>query len=161
MVFPTMQASIRLTLRLVFVCGLASGSGSAQPGATYGDWRSYAGDTWASKYSPLDQINADNFGELEIAWRWKTADTHLVVADDSGASLVPSRVVFDRVAEQQPDLWLRRPGIGAMSSTPLAIDGVLYLSTNLEQAAAIDARNRRNALGSRPAHLRKRRASDQ
>ena len=140
MVFPAMQGSLRLTLRLVLVCGFASASGSAQPGATDGDWRSYAADTWASKYSPLDQINADNFGDLEIAWRWRTADTHLVVADESGASLVPSQVVFDRVAEQQPDLWLRRPGIGAMSSTPLAVDGVLYLTTNVEQAAAIDGR---------------------
>ncbi|MYJ26577.1 MAG: PQQ-binding-like beta-propeller repeat protein, partial [Holophagales bacterium] len=140
MVSPTMQASVRLTLRLVFVCGLASGSGSAQPGATDGDWRTYAGDTWASKYSPLDQIDADNFGDLEIAWRWKTADTHLVLADESGASLVPSRVVFDRVAEEQPDLWLRRPGFGAMTSTPLAIEGVLYLITSVEQAAAIDGR---------------------
>ena len=62
------------------------------------------------------------------------------MADESGASLAPSQVVFDRVAEQQPDLWLRRPGIGSMSSTPLAIDGVLYLTTTLDQAAAIDAR---------------------
>ena len=32
----------------------------------------YAGDVRGSKYAPLDQINATNFGSLEIAWRFKT-----------------------------------------------------------------------------------------
>ena len=47
----------------------------AQPGATNGEWRSYAADTFGSKYSPLEQITADNFTDLEIVWRWQTADT--------------------------------------------------------------------------------------
>ncbi len=37
-----------------------------------GDWPSYTGDTRGSRYSPLDQINAANFGTLEVAWRFKT-----------------------------------------------------------------------------------------
>ena len=36
---------------------------AAQPGATAGEWRTYAADTYASKYSSLDQITADNFAE--------------------------------------------------------------------------------------------------
>ncbi len=36
------------------------------------DWRSYAGDLKNQHYSPLDQINAANFGTLEVAWRFKT-----------------------------------------------------------------------------------------
>ena len=48
------------------------------PAASYvyttktGEWPSYTGDVRGSKYSPLDQITADNFGKLEIAWRFKT-----------------------------------------------------------------------------------------
>src|ERR1051326_3822147 len=37
-----------------------------------GDWPSYTGDTRGTRYSPLDQINASNFGDLEVAWRFKT-----------------------------------------------------------------------------------------
>src|SRR5947199_100670 len=37
-----------------------------------GEWPSYTGDVRGTKYSPLDQITADNFGKLEIAWRFKT-----------------------------------------------------------------------------------------
>lgn len=36
------------------------------------DWTTYAGDWSASKYKPLDQINATNFNKLEIVWRFKT-----------------------------------------------------------------------------------------
>jgi quinoprotein glucose dehydrogenase len=35
------------------------------------DWRSYAGDLANTRYSPLAQINADNFNDLEVAWRFK------------------------------------------------------------------------------------------
>lgn len=31
-------------------------------------WLSYGGDNASSKYSPIDQVSADNFSDLEIAW---------------------------------------------------------------------------------------------
>ena len=34
------------------------------------EWRHHGGTLKAQRYSALDQINADNVGELEIAWRW-------------------------------------------------------------------------------------------
>jgi quinoprotein glucose dehydrogenase len=37
-----------------------------------GEWRSYGGDSRNQRYSPLDQISADNFKNLEVAWRFKT-----------------------------------------------------------------------------------------
>src|SRR5579864_1392727 len=43
----------------------------AQSGASSGEWRTYGGDTGNTRYSPLDQINASNFNNLEIAWRFK------------------------------------------------------------------------------------------
>ncbi len=43
----------------------------AQHGTTNGEWRFYGGDAGSTKYSPLDQINAENASELEIVWRWK------------------------------------------------------------------------------------------
>ena len=43
-----------------------------QSGAGNSEWRSYAGDLRNFHYAPLDQINAGNFNQLEIAWRFKT-----------------------------------------------------------------------------------------
>ena len=34
-----------------------------------GEWRDYAGDKGFTKYSPVDQINASNVKNLQIAWR--------------------------------------------------------------------------------------------
>src|SRR2546425_1882263 len=36
------------------------------------EWRAYGGDLRHQHYSPLGQINADNFNRLEVAWRFKT-----------------------------------------------------------------------------------------
>ena len=45
---------------------------AGQSGTTTGEWRTYGGDLANTRYSPLDQINASNFKDLEIAWRFKT-----------------------------------------------------------------------------------------
>ena len=37
-----------------------------------GEWPTYSGDLAATRYSPLDQINAGNFGKLQLAFRFKT-----------------------------------------------------------------------------------------
>src|SRR5689334_1209304 len=47
-------------------------SASGQSGAKNGEWRTYGGDLGHTRYSPLDQINSDNFSKLQIAWRFKT-----------------------------------------------------------------------------------------
>src|SRR6266446_2257855 len=44
----------------------------AQTGAKNGEWRTYGGDLGNTHYSPLDQISAANFNNLQIAWRFKT-----------------------------------------------------------------------------------------
>ncbi len=40
-------------------------------GTQGGQWRSHGGDLGNSRYSPLDQITASNFKDLEVAWRFK------------------------------------------------------------------------------------------
>jgi quinoprotein glucose dehydrogenase len=36
------------------------------------EWPTYAADLASTRYRPLDQINASNFNDLEVAWRIKT-----------------------------------------------------------------------------------------
>jgi quinoprotein glucose dehydrogenase len=73
-----------------------------------------AGDPGSTKYSPLDQINADNVRHLKIAWRHPAVDPEIIRA--------------------YPTL---RP-LNNLRSTPLIVKGVLYLSNGLGLAEAID-----------------------
>jgi quinoprotein glucose dehydrogenase len=61
------RAAVTLAVVALAVTGLAGQSGTKN-----GEWRSYAGDAGSTRYAPLDQITAENFGTLEIAWRFKT-----------------------------------------------------------------------------------------
>ena len=44
----------------------------AQSGAQKGEWPTYGGDLGNTRFAPLNQINAENFGKLEVAWRFHT-----------------------------------------------------------------------------------------
>ena len=79
-------------------------------GTQTGEWPNYAGNLSSNKYSPLNQISADNIADLEVLWRWRSPDNDITVAQNS---------VFE--------------------ATPLMIDGILYTSTSFSQVAAIDA----------------------
>jgi quinoprotein glucose dehydrogenase len=49
-----------------------AGQSTGLPSTRNGDWPAYTGDIRGTRYSPLDQINAANFKDLEVAWRFKT-----------------------------------------------------------------------------------------
>ena len=57
------------------VSGLAQTRAAAQPvSASWHqkdtEWASYSADVRGTRYRPLDQINASNFNQIEIAWRF-------------------------------------------------------------------------------------------
>ncbi|HLK46933.1 MAG TPA: PQQ-binding-like beta-propeller repeat protein [Bryobacteraceae bacterium] len=60
----------RITIAAITLA--AAACAIAQTGARNGEWPSYGGDLGHTRYSALDQINASNFKDLEIAWRFKT-----------------------------------------------------------------------------------------
>jgi quinoprotein glucose dehydrogenase len=51
---------------------LGSSSLQAQEQAAASEWTTYGGNLASQRYSALDQINADNFKDLQIAWRLHT-----------------------------------------------------------------------------------------
>ncbi len=51
---------------------LSAQTGAAVHSTASGEWPTYAGDVKGSRYSPLAQIDANNFAKLEVAWRFKT-----------------------------------------------------------------------------------------
>ncbi len=78
------------------------------------EWPVYGHDNRNSKYSPLDEVDRTNVNDLTIVWRWSSPDNDLAEKD---ASLYPN----------------------TFEGTPLMSDGVLYVSTSLHLASAIDA----------------------
>ena len=61
---------------LVVVLALSGGSpvASAQSGAADGQWQTYGGDLGSTRYAALDQIDGDNFNDLEVAWRFSAVN---------------------------------------------------------------------------------------
>jgi quinoprotein glucose dehydrogenase len=94
-------------------------SGFAQQGAPNGEWPAYGGDLGHSKYSPLDQIDADNVQRLQTAWTWTSVDEEVRNANQ----VIRERGSFRSYAYEM---------------TPLMVNGVLYATTSLGQIAAID-----------------------
>ena len=87
---------------------------TAQSDVPYGEWHAFGRDGANTKYSPLDEITADNFTDLEIAWRWTSLSKAVV---DSNERIRPRQ----------------------FNATPLMIDGLVYIVTALGQVAALDA----------------------
>src|SRR5215471_8765906 len=62
----------RATMPAACLLALVIAPAQGQQGAKNGEWPTYGGDLGSTRYSPLDQINANNFNRLEVAWRFKT-----------------------------------------------------------------------------------------
>lgn len=92
----------------------APAHGQGSPSAADGQWLHYGGDKASTKYSRLDQINAENVSKLAVAWTWQTPDD---------------------------ELKKNNRGLGTFTweATPLAVGDRLYTSTSLSQVAAINA----------------------
>ena len=43
-------------------------------GAQEGDWAAYGRDPGGERFSPLDAIQRDNVGSLQVAWTFRTGD---------------------------------------------------------------------------------------
>ncbi|MGI9252041.1 MAG: PQQ-binding-like beta-propeller repeat protein [Pseudohongiellaceae bacterium] len=104
---------------------------AAEDGGDEGDsvpWTHYNGDEHSIRYSPLEQINADNVEELEIAWQFDTGafgprpetysvSTPLMVNGTLYAAVGATRNVVALDAASGQLLWLWRPQEGERFNT--------------------------------------------
>jgi glucose dehydrogenase len=60
-----------LAISLLLMGTLGAPAAAQEGGNPYGEWRYIWGNMSSTRYSPLDQINADNFEDLEVAWVWR------------------------------------------------------------------------------------------
>ena len=141
-----MSKGALVTVWLVVVSATSAHAQSTGPWQRYdtenGEWRSYAGNIAGQKYSPLDQIDADNFSQLTLAWEWESVDRTLSRTTPDGAEW---RADLDTIVESliadTPDLYRdgQSPNPSRFQATPLMIGGVLYFNTPLSQGVAVDA----------------------
>jgi quinoprotein glucose dehydrogenase len=75
------------------------------------EWTHYGRDAGGSRYSPLAQITRENVGRLEIAWTFRTGELN------------------ERPTRGRPP---------ALETTPLVVDGTMYVSTPLGRVIALD-----------------------
>jgi quinoprotein glucose dehydrogenase len=80
------------------------------------EWLYYGGDPGGAKYSMLTDITLANVQRLAVAWQWKHWETPL-------------------------EQYKTSPGF--FESTPLMIDGTLYVTTPFNSIAALDAESGR------------------
>jgi quinoprotein glucose dehydrogenase len=93
----------------------------AQQGAKGGEWRSYAGESGSTRYSPADLINRDNFKNLQVAWSWKfdnfgggtSETTPIMVNGVLYFTVGPRRNVVAANPGTGETLWTWRPDEGA------------------------------------------------
>jgi quinoprotein glucose dehydrogenase len=146
------QRCFGLVLTVVVGAALTLGASVAHaqqttgPWQTYdtsnGEWRSYAGDIAGTKYSPLEQIDADNFGELELAWEWMSVDNFVSKTMPDGSEWwAPLDTIVESLEEETPNLYRigHTPNPSGFQATPLMVGGVLYFNTPLSQGVAVDA----------------------
>ena len=59
------------TLRAAALLALAAALATQTLSAQQAEWRYWGADAASTRYSPLDQIDASNFSNLEVAWMWR------------------------------------------------------------------------------------------
>ena len=137
------RAGVLVAVALWVVVAAAMPAGAQHGAQADGEWPTYGGDLGNTKYSPLDQITADNFDQLEIAWRWRSADGFLSKTDAAGGELwTSSRFIFDELSREDPNRWRdgEAPYVARFKATPLMVGGRMFVNMPTSVGAAVDAR---------------------
>ncbi len=108
------RAAVRGTQIVAAMVAIAAAAGlvlrlTSAP-AESDDWPSYGHDPGGLRFSPLAEINRTNVSRLRVAWTFHTGDVR-----DQGGN--------------------RRTGF---ETTPIVVDGSLYLTTGLNRVVALD-----------------------
>src|SRR5260370_16178160 len=107
------QAFSRYAVLLASLCIGANGSSAAESpsSAQTDEWPCYGHDAGGMRYSPLTQVTRENVAQIKVAWVFHTGD----VSDGSRGR--------------------KRSGF---ETTPILVDGILYLTTPFNRVIALD-----------------------
>ena len=99
---------MKRTVSCILLLSALSASGSAQAPA---EWPAYGRDAGGSRYSPLTQVTRENVNRLTTAWTYHTNETGPAPA---------------------------RGAPPALETTPIMVEGTLFISTPLGRVIALD-----------------------
>ncbi|MDX2042608.1 MAG: pyrroloquinoline quinone-dependent dehydrogenase [Acidobacteriota bacterium] len=103
---------VRKILLLIVLIGFGLLSvADAQKEKSSADWPAYGRDAGGSRFAPLDQINRANVSQLKTAWTYRTGAEDVNAAGKHNA---------------------------AFESTPILVDGSLFLTTPYSRVIALD-----------------------
>lgn len=107
----SVRVSLIVLTALALPCASMLGHSQERSSAAV-EWPAVGGNQSNTRYSPLEDVTAGNVSQLEVAWTWRPEERPM---PEFGT--VP----------------------GNFTSTPLMIDNVVYVSTNYNRVAALDA----------------------
>jgi len=122
-----MRITKKEILRLAVAVGVSAcvplALGQTGTSVSNGDWPAYHGNEFSQRYSPLEQINAENVGTLEMAWSFSTKNfgpptdftnpsTPLEIDGVLYATIATTRNIVALDATTGEVLWLWRPDEG-------------------------------------------------
>ncbi len=94
---------------------------SAEPEADI-DWPAYGGAPGGGRFTPAEQIHAENVGRLQIAWQHRSGDFRL-------GELSPTEA-FDEAIMRRPTTFM---------VTPIVVNDTLYYCTPYNRVFALDS----------------------
>jgi quinoprotein glucose dehydrogenase len=113
---PRPAIGVATIVALLVLGGLAARRGSARETAaqnpTTAEWPAYGGDALGSRWSALRDINRENVANLTVAWTYSTGET-------------------------KPEFATRRSKV-SLETTPIVVDGTMYISTPLGRVIALE-----------------------
>ena len=113
---PSGMRSRRLACLLAMAVALLAGTAGEAlgqgPSGEAVEWPYVGGDAANTRFSAAERLTPDNVGDLQVAWTWRPADR--------------PREEFGTVP-------------GSFTSTPIMVDGTVYVSSNYNRVAALDA----------------------
>jgi quinoprotein glucose dehydrogenase len=154
---------------LAIMSGVVPAPADAQHVAPDGEWPTYGGDLGHTRYAALDQIDAENFSDLELAWRFRTENlgpgpeyvfqsTPLMVGGVLYTTAGTRRAAVALDAATGELLWVHRLNEGARgAAAPRRLsgrgltywddggDGVIFYVTPGYRLIALNARTGRRA----------------
>jgi glucose dehydrogenase len=129
-------------LRATAVVIAAASVAGAQAPKPEKDWPAHGHDAGAQRYSPLKQINTTNVANLRLVWSY---DTPAAVppppprgggGENQGEDAPPNAAPPARGASPAAPAI---PAPRQSATTPLVVDGVMYMATMYNRVVALDA----------------------
>jgi len=102
-------------------------SGSSRSSASSNEWPTYGHDPGGQRFSPLEQITPSNVDRLQVAWVY-----HMRPAPAADSSS-PTPATQGRGGGRGGS------GFASSETTPIVVDGVMYLTTPYGRVVALDS----------------------